>query len=314
MRVEGEDLAGVSSGTEFLIKRGLEEETPVGERVVVIGGGNTAIDAARTSWRLGAKEVTVLYRRGRGEMPANDSEVVEADHEGVKFHFLAAPTRMLGQQDVVKAMEYIKMELGEPDASGRRRPVPKEGSETELPVTNVFAAIGQFPDLSCLRDNDADETGKQIECTRWNTVIVNEETMQTNVPWVFSAGDCQRGAATVVEAIGDGRRAAAGIHLFLAAERVKPITVKQDAPAYKLGQPIVNLTSPADVDEVLRGLDRVHMNELGVEDRRLSFVEVELGLMEDQALKEADRCLDCGLICYRQTAREGDVAETAESA
>ncbi len=310
MRVEGEDLRGVSSGTDFLIKRGLEEETPVGERVVVIGGGNTAIDAARTSWRLGAREVTVLYRRGRSEMPANDIEIVEADHEGVKFHFLAAPTRFLGQDDVVKAMEYIRMELGEPDASGRRRPVPKEGSETEMPVNNVFAAIGQFPDLTCFRDNEADETGRQIECTRWNTVIVDEETMQTNVPWVFSAGDCQRGAATVVEAIGDGRRAAAGIHLFLQGEGVRPLTVKEGGRPYKQGEPIVNLTSPADVDRVLRDLDRVHMNELPVEDRRLSFVEVELGLMEDQALKEAERCLDCGLICYRQTARE----RSAESA
>ena len=307
MRVEGEDLPGVSSGTDFLIKRGLEEETPLGDHVVVIGGGNTAIDAARTSWRLGAKQVTVLYRRGRTEMPANDIEVVEADNEGVEFHFLAAPSKFSGE-DVVKAMEYITMELGEPDASGRRRPVPKEGSETTLPIDNCFAAIGQFPELGALEEGS--EVGKQIELTRWRSVLVDDDTMQTNIPWIFSAGDCQRGAATVVEAIGDARKAAAGIHQYLNDEAVKPRTVKENAPVYHQGEPIVNVNSSRDIDQVLRDTDRVHMRELEVPDRAMSFVEVELGLLENMAINETKRCLDCGLICYRKTALQ--VGEKSE--
>jgi formate dehydrogenase (NADP+) beta subunit len=300
MRVEGEDLEGVSAGTDFLINRGLEQETPIGERVVIVGGGNTALDCARTSWRLGAKEVTVLYRRTRKEMPANDIEVVEANHEEVKFHYLAAPTGFDGEGGMVKALEFIRMELGEPDASGRRRPVPVEDSETKLPVDTVFAAIGQFPDLECLSEGDS-KVGPELELTRWNSIIGDEVTMQTNVSWIFTAGDCRRGAATAVEAIGDGRKAATGIHLFLQGLAVEPITIKPGGTPYEQGQPIVNISSPADVHRVERDTDRIHMNELGVEERRLSFVEVETGLVREQAQREAERCLDCGLICYRQT-------------
>ena len=297
MRVDGEDLDGVSSGTDFLIKRGLDEETPVGDHVIVIGGGNTAIDAARTSWRLGAKEVTVLYRRGRTEMPANDIEVVEADHEGVKFHFLAAPSKFEGEDGNVKTLEYIKMALGEPDASGRRRPVPMEGSETILPVDNCFAAIGQFPDLGCLEEDS--ELGKSIDLTRWRSILVNEETMETNVPGVFSGGDVQRGAATVVEAICDGRRAAGGIHLYLQGLPVKASTVKEGAPVV---QPRDKVLNAEDVEQVHRDTERAQMRELNVDQRRNNFDEVELGLLEDVALKESQRCLDCGLLCYRRTA------------
>ena len=314
LRCEGEDLQGVSSGTDFLIKRGLEQETPIGERVVIIGGGNTAIDAARTSWRLGAREVTVLYRRGRTEMPANDIEVLEADAEGVKFHFLAAPNRFKGNdQDIVEILEYIRMELGEPDASGRRRPVPMEGSETELPLDNCFAAIGQFPDLKCLEEGDS-EIGPTIELTRWNTIIGDENTMQTNIPWLFTGGDVRRGAATVVEAIGDARKAAGGIHLYLQGLEVAPVTVKSGSPVYEPGDPIVNLTDPADIEQVGRNTQRGTMHEghreLSVDQRRNNFEEVELGLIEEVALRESRRCLDCGLICYKHTAKDVD-AESA---
>jgi len=313
LRVEGEDLKGVSSGTDFLIKRGLEQETPVGERVVIIGGGNTAIDAARTSWRLGAKEVTVLYRRGRTEMPANDIEVIEADLEGVKFHFLAAPTKFDGDDGVVKALEYIRMQLGEPDASGRRRPVPMEGSETTLPITNCFAAIGQFPDLACLEEGDS-AVGPTIELTRWNTIIGDDNTMQTNIPWLFTGGDVRRGAATVVEAIGDGRKAAGGIHQYLQGLDVAPETVRTDSPVYEPGDPIANLTAPSEIEKVERNTRRGTMHEghreLDVAAREGNFEEVELGLLEEVALRESKRCLDCGLICYKHTAK-GEEAESA---
>ena len=172
--VEGEaELQGVLSGTEFLIKRGLEEEITIGDKIAVVGGGNTAIDAARTCWRLGAKEVTVLYRRSRKEMPANDIEIEEAEKEGVQFHFLAAPTKLIGENGNLSSLEYIQMELGEPDESGRRRPVPVEGSETVLEVDNIISAIGQFPDLTFFK---ADSYNGPVQVTRWNTIVAGEDT------------------------------------------------------------------------------------------------------------------------------------------
>lgn len=285
--VEGEDLEGILPGTRFLIDRGLDKETPVGDKVAIIGGGNTALDAARSSWRLGAAEVTVIYRRSRKEMPANDIEIEEAEKEGVKFHYLAAPTKLIGENGRLTHLEYIQMELGEPDESGRRRPVPKPGSETVIPVDNVIAAIGQFPVTEFLKDDG-------VALSRWNTIeVVNDRTGQTNLEGVFAGGDAVTGASIAVEAIGAGRRAARSINLFLRGEEV---TVPDEL--------ITADSELLDVEE-LRGVAesvRVRMPELSVDERRLSFQEVELGLSEEMARAEADRCLRCGLLCYR---REG---------
>jgi NADPH-dependent glutamate synthase beta subunit-like oxidoreductase/Na+-translocating ferredoxin:NAD+ oxidoreductase RNF subunit RnfB len=288
MRVEGEDLTGVLPGSNMLIDRGNLKETPVGDRVVIIGGGNTAMDCARTCWRLGAKEVTVLYRRSRAEMPANDIEVEEAEHEGVKFHFLAAPTRLIGENGKLGALEFIKMELGEPDASGRRRPVPIEGSEEVIECDNVIAAIGQFPDLAFL---EKDSQANQIELTRWSTIQTDDQVMNTNLPGVFSAGDVVLGAATVVEAIGTGRRAARAIHYYLSGEDMNaPDNWVQDRS---------QVLTRDQIPQAAPGGSRAKMPELSVAERALSFNEVELGLAQEEALKEAQRCLQCGLICYR---------------
>jgi NADPH-dependent glutamate synthase beta subunit-like oxidoreductase len=289
LRLDGEDLEGVLPGTSMLIDRGLNRETPVGEKVVIIGGGNTAIDCARTCWRLGAKEVTVLYRRSRAEMPANDIEVEEAEREGVKFHFLAAPTKLIGEDGKLKGLEFIRMELGEPDASGRRRPVPVEGSEEVLEVDNVIAAIGQFPELAFL---EGDEAGKQIELTRWNSIATDDLTMATNIPGVFAAGDGVLGAATVVEAIGTGRKAARSIHLYLSGEKVA-------AQDNWVTEPQRQVRTRTEIPGAPPGGERAKMPELHVPQRAGSFEEVELGLEEDQARREAQRCLQCGLICYR---------------
>jgi formate dehydrogenase beta subunit len=285
--VDGEmEYSEVASGTEFLIKRGLNEETPVGRNVIVVGGGNTAMDAARTSWRLGADNVYLLYRRSRKEMPANDIEVEEGEHEGIKYHFLAAPTRLVGEGGKLNYLEFLRMELGEPDSSGRRRPVPVEGSEELIEVDNVFSAIGQSPDLKCI---DAEEMGAKIERTRWKSVLVNDGTGATNVTNVFSGGDCARGAATAVEAIRDGRFAARGINLFLTGEEMSPPN-KWYEKAPKL----------PGIDEgvKLERIARAKMIELPVEKRR-NFDEVELGLTEEMAKRETERCLQCGLVCYR---------------
>jgi len=286
--VNGEnELAGVSSGTEFLMKRGLGEETKVGRNVIIVGGGNTAMDAARTSWRLGAENVYLLYRRSRKEMPANEIEVVEGEKEGVEYHFLAAPTKLVGDNAVLSGLEYQVMELGEPDASGRRRPLPVEGSETVIGADNVFSAIGQSPDLTCL---DGDEVGKNIGRTRWNSIVAREGVMQTDVSNVFAGGDGWRGAATAVEAIRDGRFAARAINRMLVGEDVEvPNNWYVTAPKLP------------GVDEgvELEQSKRAHMIELSVEERKKNFDEVELGLTEEMAKAESERCLQCGLVCYR---------------
>jgi len=286
--VEGEDLEGILPGTRFLIDRGLEKETPVGDKVAIIGGGNTALDAARTSWRLGAKEVTVIYRRSRTEMPANDIEIEEAEKEGVIFHYLAAPTRLMGENGRLTQLEYIVMELGEPDESGRRRPVPKPGTETVIPVDNVIAAIGQFPVTGFLKDNG-------VALSRWNTIeVVDEKTGATNLEGVFAGGDAVSGASIAVEAIGAGRRAARSINLYLRGEEVSvpDEAIREDS----------DLLDPEELAGVPES-ERVTMPELTVDDRRLSFKEVELGLTEEMARGEAERCLRCGLLCYRREGR-----------
>jgi formate dehydrogenase beta subunit len=283
--VEGEELVGILPGTRFLIDRGLGKETPVGDKVAIIGGGNTALDAARTSWRLGAGEVTVIYRRSRKEMPANDIEIEEAEKEGVRFHYLAAPTRLIGENGRLTHLEYIEMELGEPDESGRRRPVPKPGTETVIPVDNVIAAIGQFPVTGFVKDEG-------VGLTPWNTIeVVNEKTGETTLQGVFAGGDAVTGASIAVEAIGAGRRAARAINQYLRGEELR-------VPDEVIGKDSELL----DVEELIGVPEsaRARMPELTVDERKLSFKEVELGFTEEMAKGEAERCLRCGLICYRK--------------
>ncbi|MDY6971158.1 MAG: FAD-dependent oxidoreductase [Thermodesulfobacteriota bacterium] len=289
MRVDGEDLKGVLSGTQYLIQRGLEQEVKIGKRVCIIGGGNTAIDAARTSLRLGAEEVTVLYRRSRKEMPAADYEVDEAEAEGVQFHFLAAPTRLIGENGNLTSLEYLVMELGEPDESGRRRPVPMEGSEKIIEVDNVIAAIGQFPEL----DKDALKyEDRDIEITPWNTIKTHPDTMQTAVDWVFSGGDVVNGAATVVEALAGGRKAAAAIHRYLNGET-------KVLPTEGLRSDIWDEATKEELQGVAK-IPRNRMPDIHVPDRVGNFKEVELGFSEDQASSEASRCLQCGIYCFNR--------------
>ncbi len=293
MGVEGEgELMGAVAGTEFLIERGLDKFPWVGQRVAVIGGGNTAMDCCRTALRLGAEEVTCLYRRTEAEMPANELEIEEAKREGVKFHFLAAPTRLVGEDGKLTGIEIIEMELGAPDASGRRRPVPKEGSEHVIPIDMVVAAIGQFPNLDFLPD-DGD-----IGQTRWRTIEAHPETLSTGREGVFAGGDAVLGPATVVEALAQGRRAARSINLYLRGEPV-------EAPML----PLLPSNDPWPVITELPGVPkapRERMPELEPEKREHNFEEVELGYDRDAARREAGRCLQCGLYCYRRSWSGGD--------
>lgn len=296
LNVEGEDLQGCYTGIDFLTRfarhqQGDSADKPfVGRRCAVIGGGNTAIDCVRTLVRLGADEVAIVYRRTRKEMPANEVEIVAAEHEGVKFHFLAAPTKVFGDAEGrVVQLEYLTMKLGEPDASGRRRPVPVEGSETRLDIDMLVTAIGQGPDV------DFTHEGRRIaelNVSRWSTIEANPETLQTNIPYVFAAGDAQTGASLVVEAIGGGRRAARAIHLYLSGEKVTPVP-----------RSLRKKHIPESLFKTVPGIQsspRTPMPELPVADRIHSFAEADLVIQEADARRESCRCLDCCRICYNK--------------
>ena len=209
LNVEGCNLEGVMYALEFL-KEANVGKAKVGEKMVVIGGGDVAVDAARTVLQMGAREVVILYRRSREEMPANPWGVREAENEGVKIQFLVTPMKILGKNRRVTALECIKMSLGAPDESGRRAPVPVEGSEFMIESDMVILAIGEMPDLTFLP--------KEIEITEDGTIAVDPFTMETSVPGVFAGGDVVSGPATVVEAIVAGKRAASSIEHYLKGE------------------------------------------------------------------------------------------------
>ena len=219
MRIPGENLGGIYSANEFLIRVNLmksylfpEFDTPirVGRHVAVIGGGNVAMDSARSALRLGAERVCIVYRRSREEMPARLEEIQNAEEEGIVCKFLAAPTRFLGDESGwVKGMECIAMQLGEPDESGRRRPVPIKGSEFVMDIDTVIVAIGRTPNPIIQR------TTEGLETTKWGTIIVNEQTGQTSLEGVYAGGDIVTGEATVISAMGAGKRAARSIHEYL---------------------------------------------------------------------------------------------------
>ncbi len=297
LRIEGEDLEGCHTGIDFLTKFSTTQQgdsnliIPIGKKCAVIGGGNTAIDCVRTLIRLGAEEVSIVYRRTRNEMPANLVEIEAAEHEGVKFNFLAAPNKVIGDEDgKVTGLEYLKMELGEPDASGRRRPVPVEGSETALDIDMLVTAIGQGPDVSFK------ENGKrmaELVTTRWDTIdSANPETLQTNIPYIFTGGDSATGASLVVEGIGGGRRAARSIHQYLACRPVEPVP-------NSLFKENIEGTLFDSVDDIIKQ-KRAEMPELPVEERIKTFDEADLVLQEEDSLRESSRCMNCCRICYNK--------------
>lgn len=209
LKIEGTDLKGVMHALDFLWTVRSGEKAEVGKDVVVVGGGNVAVDAARTALRLGAGSVAILYRRSRDEMPANPWEVKEAQKEGVKIEFLAAPTKILGE-DEVSGIECVRTELAEPDESGRKRAVPVEGSEFKRETDMVILAIGETPDLEFLP--------KDVELSGDGTVWVNPITMETSMPGVFAGGDAVKGPASVIEAICTGKRAAESIENYLESQ------------------------------------------------------------------------------------------------
>jgi NADPH-dependent glutamate synthase beta subunit-like oxidoreductase len=205
--IEGEDLDGVMDALDFLWQTNSEQQIDLGRKVAVIGGGNVAVDSARTAHRQGAKEVSILYRRTREQMPANPWEVREAEKEGISIEFLVAPIRILGKDGTATGIECIKMKLGELDETGRRKPVPIDNSEYSLEFDTIIAAIGEGVDTAFLP--------KEVALDRGNRILVNPITMETSMTGVFAGGDAVTGPATLMEAILAGKRAACSIHQYL---------------------------------------------------------------------------------------------------
>lgn len=271
----GEDLEGVLGGIDFLQRVALGERPEIGDKVAIVGGGNTAMDACRTAVRLGAKEVYVVYRRTEAEMPAEQLEIDEAREEGVIYKFLTNPAEIVGENGKVKEMKLQIMELGEPDESGRRRPVPVEGKFETLPVTCVISAIGQ-------KANVAGFEG--IELNRKGIIAADETSYRTSVEGVFAVGDAtNQGASIAIEAIGEARRCAKVVDLYLHGVQV---------PYQKTYLSVKNVSPEYFADYIK--LPRAKMPTRPAEERKHDFQEINLGFSEAQARAEAARCLDCG--------------------
>ncbi|UCD83954.1 MAG: FAD-dependent oxidoreductase [Deltaproteobacteria bacterium] len=286
--IEGEDdFEGIIEAITFLREANLEGSGKTGRRVLVIGGGNSAVDAARSSLRLGSRKVNIVYRRSRSEMPADPNEVEEAEREGVKIIHLTQPVRVLGKEGKVTGVECLSCRLGSPDRSGRRRPIPIKGSEFTVETDCIIPAIGQEPDVSFL------PRGHGFELSEQNSFIIDPETMQTNRAGIFAGGDAVTGPASVIEAIAAGHRAAQSIDSYLVNKGSrKKIYFKQEMTKTEETELVVGL--------IKRG-KRQQPPSLPVKKRLGSFTEVIGILSEKKAVMEAGRCLKCGPCseCYQ---------------
>ena len=279
MRVKGEDVKGVWGGIDFLRAAVDGGKPEIGERVAIVGGGNTAMDACRTAVRLGAKDVFVVYRRTRNEMPADDIEIVEAEEEGVKFKFLCAPDEILCADGRVSGMRLQVMELGEPDERGRRKPVPVEGKFEEIALDSVIAAIGQKNDPEGFAD---------LPQTKRGTIAADPGNFATAIPGVFACGDTVNdGAGIAIGAIGQANEAALAVDAYL------------NGGEYRPEKPVLSERQVSEMDFADRArIGRVKMPHRSPEERRNDFKEVNLGLSEEEAMSEAKRCLECGCHDY----------------
>lgn len=276
-----DDYDGFIDSIDFLQDVNFGNRKKPGNKIVVIGGGNSAVDAARTALRIGVSEVSIAYRRSRDEMPAFKEEIDAAEEEGVKLHLLVAPTRIIGAGNRVTGLECIRTELGKPDTSGRRRPIPIEGSEFIIPCDVIIPAISQEPDLTELIKK------MDIKTTAWNTFEVDPNTLQTSIPGIFAGGDAVTGPATIIEAVAAGQRAAAAIDGYFNGIKI-PWHFRSVRPK--------RLIEPVEVpDDELEKLKRDKMPCLSVLKRIQGFDEVELGLSEKSCVNDAKRCLRCDL-------------------
>src|SRR6266542_2005599 len=297
--IPGEDSTGVMAGIVFLERAYRGRPVEVGKRVVVLGGGYTAMDCASTSWRLGADDIYIVYRRGRDEMVVDEEELTETEREGMEFVYLASPVEVLADEGGhVRAVRFVRNRLGPPDRSGRRAPEPIEGSEFEIPCETVLLALGQAPDNTFLGEFE------QFRVKRWRDLKVDPQTFQTAVESIFIAGDYRTGPTTIIEAVAEGRSAAQQVARYL-----DPIALAVDVPEY---HEIVTLRRSSTTDNVglISGegelarvyhnmsvdydrIPRQEMPKLTKGERRGLFLEVNRGYEGAQAVAESDRCLKC---------------------
>ena len=293
LRIPGEDkYPTVKDCVLFLreINMGLEKE--LDGSVVTIGGGYSAIDCARTALRMGASESHIVYRRTRNEMLADDHEIAQAIEEGVQIHFLVAPLSIEGEDGKLKGLKCIRTRLTEPDSTGRRKPVPVEGSEFFIECDHIVPAIGQEPDLSFIDESSG------VQVSKWNLLEINSANMMTNRDGVFAGGDAVTGPATVVEAVEAGKTAAHYITAYLKGEEL-PSKWEDDG---------VRIDDWSKVVETVPSARRATTPTSDPLKRRSNFQEVNLAFSEEEARKEAQRCLNCGA-CYRKCPQEAIIAE-----
>ncbi len=281
LRIPGEDAEGVTDVTTFLKEVHLGNTTKLSGKAIIVGGGHSALDGARVALRLGAEEAHIVYRRSRSEMPAEEEEVEEAEKEGIKIHYLTAPVAIKDEGGKVMGMECIQTRLTEPDSTGRRKPVPVEGSNFVIDADHIIPAIGQEPDLDFL------ENDKDIETGKWHLLNVNPETLQTTRAKVFAGGDVVTGPATVIEAVEAGKRAAEYMAQYLEGKELP--TEWQDEPPME--------TNWAPIPEHKPLKKRMQVPTLEMEKRLTTFDEVTLEVDENTAQEEAARCIDCGGCC-----------------
>ncbi len=274
--IPGEDLQGVIHGVTFMRRVNLEKDLKIGSRIAVVGGGNTAMDAARSSLRLGAKEVFIIYRRTREEMPVDPRELEQVEEEGITVHFLTQPIQVLSRDGIrVSGLQCIRNRLGEPEKDGRRRPIPIEGTEFDIDIDLLIPAVSQSPDISFLPE----EIG--LEISKWDRLSVNPETFETNVHGIFAGGDFITGPRDVIRVIADGRKTALSIHTYLSGEEFEKKPVHFTA------------VSEVKIDPDLEKIPRQKIETIPIQERKSVDKEVELGFSNEVAVKEALRCLQC---------------------
>ncbi len=297
--IPGEDSLGVMAGIVFLERAYRGRPVEVGKRVVVLGGGYTAMDCASTSWRLGAEDIYIVYRRSRDEMVVDEEELGETAREGMEFVYLASPVEVLADaKGHVRGVKFVRNRLGSPDASGRRAPEPIEGSEFEIPCETVLLALGQAPDRTFMNDFEP------FRVKRWRDVKVDPETFQTEIESIFIAGDYRTGPTTIIEAVAEGRSAAQQIARYL-----DPIAASVSVPEYHEVVTLRRSSTPDNTGQIAGEarlariyhnmsvdydrIPRQEMPKLAKRERRGLFLEVNRGYETAQAVAESDRCLKC---------------------
>ena len=284
LKIEGEELKGVYNAIDLLRRINLGERFDLGRRVIVIGGGDTAVDSARAVLRLGCEEVSIVYRRSRDQMPAMPEEADAAQEEGIKINFLTSPLKIVGSNGKATSLLCMKMRLAEADESGRPLPVPIRGSEHLISADSIIVATGQYSDIDFLP--------KELSISNAGTIIVDRGTLSTNIPGIFSGGDVVMGPDILVKALGMGRIAAMAIDNYLGGKSVKKISLYPSEKRVE-DEPLLS--------GIIHQENRIKSHLLPLGQRLNSFQEVEFTFTENMALEEAERCLNCGICgaCYR---------------